>query len=79
MADNFEHETILLKLGEIAVSQARSEEKQTATHDIAVKLEKKVGSQNGRIGKLENFKSKAVGIVIGISALVGVVIKFIFQ
>lgn len=72
-----DYETILTKLGDISTSQARTEEKQKATHEIVVKLEEKVGTQNGRIGKLERWQSRIFG-ALGVIGVIGGVLWKLF-
>jgi len=76
--DNHEHDMIMGHLIDIKESQATLKAKSEATYVIVEKLEKRVGKQNGRIGKLENWRSYLVGIWVAISAIGGIVWKIWF-
>ncbi len=67
---------ILEKLSDIRVEQGIQSEKQKATHNIVVKLETKVGEQNGRIGKLEGWRNRIAGAVALLVVLVGYWMKW---
>ena len=47
-------------------------------HEDIKEIKKDVKTQNSRVGKLENFKSYIVGITVGISGIVGIVIKLLW-
>lgn len=74
MEDNYGQ--IMEYLIGIKESQAEVKAKQFATHEIVVKLEKKVGRQNGRITKLELWKSYLVGGSATVGIIFGIIWKF---
>ena len=75
--DNHEHELIMEHLIDIKESQATIRAEGKATYVIVEKLEKKVGTQNGRIWKLEAKYNYFIGALSIIGIVTGIVWKLL--
>ena len=67
------------KIGLDPIKMGQFFEKINNIHETTQKILKKVEKQNGRVDKLERWKSRIIGAVVVIGAGVPFLIKWIFK
>jgi anti-sigma-K factor RskA len=71
--------TAIKGLSPIIPTLARVEEQIRQNGDMVGELVKRVGLQNGRIGKLERWRSWMLGVLLVVGGLAGYVIEHILK
>ena len=64
------------KIGELAVDLAKVGTKQCAIHEDVLETKANVRAINGRVGRLENWRSYLAGGVAVIVIVIGVLVKY---